>query len=135
MSEEKADFKQSACVKCDALCCQYISIEIDEPEDKYDYDCMRWYAAHKNTYIYKDEGSWYVNVATPCEQLGEGGECLLYDERPKICRKHPADNCEFVSEYDFEEQLNTPSEVEAFYTAKTGRKWKVGKKSAKKKSV
>lgn len=83
-----------ACVGC-SKCCRYVTIHIDEPEDKEDWDSIRWYVLHENVIVFLDnEGDWLVEFATPCEKLNADGSCSIYKDRPQVCRDYDPDNCE-----------------------------------------
>src|SRR5258706_66956 len=69
------------CEGCDH-CCRYVSIEIDRPTTKRDFDNIRWYLLHKNISVMIDyEGDWLIQFDTPCEWLIEG-RCGHYELRP-----------------------------------------------------
>lgn len=86
--------------KCDlctgALCCQYITHEIETPRSKVDFEYLLWQVSHEAVHIYKDEDGWYLLVMSPCTHLIQpGGRCGIYDTRPQICRDHTNDFCEY----------------------------------------
>jgi len=75
-------------------CCKYIIIEINEPETIQDIDKLMWYL-HHNTVIYVDmNNNWMLELKTPCKHLSGNGLCMIYDERPQICRQHSQKDCE-----------------------------------------
>jgi len=78
-------------------CCSYITQQIDTPRKKTDFQLMLWQISHQNIEFYKDSDGWFLMVITPCEHLGEVGECLIYDSRPNICREYSNDYCEYDS--------------------------------------
>jgi Fe-S-cluster containining protein len=80
-------------VGCDH-CCRYVSLEIDKPRTKRDFDNIRWYLLHKNISVMVDwEGSWLIQFDTPCEWLVDG-QCTHYSLRPEICREYDPAECE-----------------------------------------
>ncbi len=96
------------CENCPALCCKYVSIEIDVPEDLDDFENIKWYVIHKNINVYVDEDDeWYIEFLTPCEYLREDNKCSVHEEftenpeikRPKICKEYSAEECPFHNEY------------------------------------
>lgn len=91
---KKRTSKADPCLGCDAPCCRYIMIEIDEPEEPEDRDAARWYVTHKSVSVRVLDGTWYVHFSTPCLKLDGDNRCKVYEVRPKICRKHPVDACE-----------------------------------------
>ena len=86
--------KADTCKGCDAPCCKYIMIEIEEPDEPEERDAARWFVTHKGVSVRVMDGTWYVHFSTPCLQLGEENRCKVYDIRPTICRDHPASACE-----------------------------------------
>jgi len=86
------------CSGC-SLCCEYVSVELDKPTGKGDYDEVVWLLLHKNVWVYiDDEDDWYVQFNTPCEKLGDDKLCGIYHNRPNVCRKHSQDSCERYGE-------------------------------------
>jgi Fe-S-cluster containining protein len=82
------------CRRC-GVCCNYVSVQIDPPEDMIDYDEIVWYLLHNNIAVYIDhEDDWYVEFRTPCKALGKDNNCNIYEERPYVCRDHDPENCE-----------------------------------------
>lgn len=133
------------CQTCPALCCNYIALEIDVPEDRADYDYIRWYLAHKNVHVYVDEGEWHVQFFTPCEHL-VNNRCSIYNTRYNICRSYSDENCDAsdlqgpdntfrtVEEFDvwFKENVDeTLAKQEAKEKAKRAKKYKKNKKKSK----
>jgi Fe-S-cluster containining protein len=87
------DIKQNPCAGC-SMCCRYIAMEIDRPEEKKDVEQIRWFLLHKDVWIFIDhDHSWNIQFNTPCEKL-DGHLCSIYEKRPQICRDYSTDNCE-----------------------------------------
>lgn len=86
------------CGRCPALCCNYISTEIDEPTTRREFDIIRWYLMHPGVRVYCEDntGSWFVQFMSRCENLRPDNLCGIYDTRPQICRDLKADLCEFA---------------------------------------
>jgi hypothetical protein len=86
------------CARCTALCCNYVSSEIDVPTTKRDFDTIRWYLMHPGVRVYCEEssGSWFVQFMSRCRNLQDDGLCAIYDTRPQICRDLDATLCEFA---------------------------------------
>lgn len=81
------------CVGCDH-CCRYLSLEIDRPRSKRDFENIRWYLLHKSVSVMVDfEGAWLIQFDTPCEWLVDG-KCSHYALRPEICREYDPADCE-----------------------------------------
>ncbi|MDD3643067.1 MAG: YkgJ family cysteine cluster protein [Candidatus Krumholzibacteria bacterium] len=110
-SARKAPVNQ--CEECiPAKCCMYFSVEIDEPEDRNDWDDMLWIMAHRDAQIYCDDDRWFVMVQTPCRFYDPVRGCLIYPRRPRICREHTWKDCEFSDEYNFDLHFHTYEELE-----------------------
>ncbi len=81
------------CANC-SVCCEYVAVPIDEPEDIDDYDGILWYLLHKNVRVYIDhDGDWYVEFSTPCSRLSPDGLCTAYEERPILCEEYDPSEC------------------------------------------
>ena len=100
-----------------AKCCMYFSIEIDEPEDSTDYDDLLWIIAHRDTEIYINDDQWYLLVKSPCRFYDPSKGCLIYPKRPRICRQHHTDECEFEEDYGFDFHFHSYEELERFIRA------------------
>jgi uncharacterized protein len=89
--------KENPCFGCD-LCCKHVALEIDTPEDKKDYEQIRWYLVHKDVLVFIDhDDSWNLQFNTPCEKL-EKDSCSIYNKRPSVCRGYSAGSCEKYGE-------------------------------------
>lgn len=85
------------CARCTALCCNYVSTEIDVPSAKRDFDNIRWYLMHSGVRVYVDEaGCWFLQFMSRCRHLGEDNLCGIYETRPQICRDLQPAECEFA---------------------------------------
>jgi len=86
------------CGRCPALCCNYVSTEIDAPTTRRDFDTMRWYLMHPGTRVYCEDatGSWFVQFMSRCKFLQPDNRCGIYETRPQICRDLDASLCEFA---------------------------------------
>ena len=83
------------CLHC-SKCCTYFCLEIDAPDCRDDFDNLSWMLAHENVSIHLErDGTWQLMVKNRCKYLMDEGGCKIYDERPKICREHPAGECDF----------------------------------------
>jgi Fe-S-cluster containining protein len=105
----------SLCDQCAALCCRYISLPIDNPTTRKDYDDIRWYLIHQNIVVYIEKGQWYVGVLNRCKHLQDDNRCGIYETRPAICRKYTTDNCDYHGgEYDFEHLFTSAEHLMAY---------------------
>lgn len=82
------------CDNCD-LCCKYITLEIDKPINKTDYNNIIWQLLHENVNVFIDhDNDWYVEFITPCLALDKKTKlCTIYKDRPKICRDYVQTDC------------------------------------------
>ena len=116
MSEEKAD-----CSKCEGNCCKHVAIEIDEPEDKEDFEAIRWYVCHEGVTVYLDvDDKWCVDVPAKCKYLGENNKCKIYDKRPGICSDYSEEDCPFLDEHEPKILFKTLEDVDDFIKKKFG---------------
>ena len=86
------------CGRCTALCCNYVSTEIDAPKTKRDFDTIRWYLMHPGTRVYCEDstGSWFIQFMSRCKFLRDDNLCGIYETRPQICRDLDPTLCEFA---------------------------------------
>jgi Fe-S-cluster containining protein len=85
------------CARCMALCCHYVSQEIDAPTTAKDFDTLRWNLMHPGVRVYVDEyGDWFLQFESRCRFLGSDNLCTIYDKRPQICRDLSPERCEFA---------------------------------------
>ncbi len=130
--------KKVLCDKCSGLCCRYFALPIETPEDKGDYDDIRWYLCHKNTTVFVEDGDWYINIKNKCKHFSEkDNRCEIYDKRPRICRQYSHKNCDFVEgEYDYELHFTNDKQMEEYMKIKLGantaEKRKIRRKGKKK---
>jgi len=132
MAKKKKNKKinQPPCEQCDALCCRYIAVEIDQPTSKQDFDNIRWYLLHKNVQVFSNhQDDWYIETLTDCEWLGDDKRCLHYEDRPQLCREHGSDDeilCEYVDN-PYNLLFKTIEEFET-YLDREGYRWRFKKK-------
>ncbi|MDD9953108.1 MAG: hypothetical protein OXR66_02125 [Candidatus Woesearchaeota archaeon] len=84
---------------CEHECCNHVLIELDDPEEWRDFDDIRWYIAHKNTDVFKDEDGWYVRFSTP---------------RKDRCTRCDTERCKYDSD-EYDVHFRTWDDVEAYY--------------------
>jgi len=86
--------KTPTCEGCVAHCCRYISIEIDRPEAKWQYDQVRWMLLHDGISVGVDEqNDWYVEIQARCGELDDRNLCRSYLTRPKLCEDYSNEEC------------------------------------------
>jgi len=132
--------KKIDCNKCTGLCCRYFALPIETPEDREDYDDIRWYLCHKDVTVFVEDDDWYLNVKNKCKHLSEKDyKCGIYDRRPKICRGYRTADCDLVEgEYDYELHFVNDKQMAEYIKIKFGnnktekQKNKKGKKKKKK---
>ncbi|MBN1344782.1 MAG: YkgJ family cysteine cluster protein [Phycisphaerae bacterium] len=122
------------CLRCGSKCCDYFALPIDEPEDRKDFDDIRWYLLHEGVSVFVEDGNWYIQIDNRCKALTTEGLCEIYEDRPRICRKYKDDVCEFaVPDGEYELLLQTTEECMAYAEKVLGKKAKKAKKNRKKK--
>lgn len=112
------------CHKCSALCCRYFALQIDTPASVEDFDHVKWYLIHQDTWVWVDDGDWYVQVDQKCRHLGPHNECTIYERRPQICRdygvreklEHPDDPlCDyFTQDVAHDQEFRTLDQLEIY---------------------
>jgi len=122
--------KANQCDKCTGLCCRYFAMPIDTPENKGDYDDIRWFLCHKGVSVFVEDGDWYINIKNKCKYLSEDDHrCKIYDKRPRICRGYRHSTCDIVEgEYDFELHFTSAEQMEEYIKIKFGNNAKKKKK-------
>ena len=79
--------KEVQCEKCTGLCCRYFALPIETPEDKDDFDDIRWYLCHKGITVFVEDGDWYINIKNKCKHLSEkDNRCKIYSKRKVAIR-------------------------------------------------
>ena len=104
--------KKSQCEKCTGLCCKYFALPIDTPEDKEDYDDIRWYLCHNDVTVFVEDGDWFIQFHTVCKNLGADNLCVAYETRPEICREYEAKDCDYTGGcYGYEHFFTHPKQI------------------------
>ena len=110
------------CARCTALCCQYVSTEIDPPTTRVDFDNVRWYLMHPGVRVFVEEGGrWFLQFMSRCENLGADNLCRIYDRRPQICRDLQPTSCEFALGPGDQQYFTRPEEFERWQAERTRR--------------
>ena len=102
------------CQACRGTCCSYMAVALDEPTELEDFDDIRWYCAHKEVWVFMDDDDWYVVFNAVCEKLGEDFACTIYEDRPQVCRDHKFGECDYYMRGEFDLELRTLEEVDAY---------------------
>lgn len=127
MAKKKFKTPWDQCKKClPAKCCTYFSLEVDEPEDRKDFEAMLWQIAHKGVSFYIYRKAWYMMVDTVCEFLTPENKCAIYETRPYICKEHSIDSCEYTGDddYGFTEHFKSYDELLAWIKENTNFRFK-----------
>jgi Fe-S-cluster containining protein len=97
------------------MCCRYLALPIEPPEDRDDFDDIRWYLLHTGVSVFVEDGEWYLYVAADCRHLQPDYRCGIYQTRPRICRQYTTDNCDYHSgEYDWEQHFACPEHLDEY---------------------
>ncbi len=103
------------CEHCVGYCCRYIALPIDTPEQRSDFDDIRWYLLHQGVSVFVEDGEWYINVETTCRHLQPDNRCGIYTARPKICRDYTTDNFDYHSgDYGWEHHFTRPEHLDEY---------------------
>jgi len=129
--------KKSLCQKCRGLCCRYFALPIETPEDKQDYDDIRWYLCHKDITVFVEDGDWYLNIKNKCRHLSEKDySCGIYNKRPKICHGYSTKDCDYTQgEYDFDLHFTSDKQMEEYIKIKFDNNAKAKRNLKKKKTT
>ena len=107
------------CGRCEGLCCRYFALPIETPEDKEDYDDIRWYLCHEDIAVFVEDGDWYINIKNRCRYLAKDNSCRIYNNRPKICRGYTTRVCDSTEgEYDYELHFTDDKQMEGYIKIK-----------------
>ena len=132
--------KKSLCDTCAGLCCRYFALPIETPEEKGDYDDIKWFLCHKGITVFVEKGDWYINIENKCKYLSEKDySCKIYGKRPRICRQYRHRDCDSTEgEYDYELHFTSDRQMEEYIKIKfdnnVTEKQKAKKKKKRKKS-
>ena len=127
--------KKVLCDQCTGLCCRYFALPIETPEDKEDYDDIRWYLCHKGITVFVEDGDWYLNIKNRCKYLSERDyRCKIYDKRPNICKGYTIRDCDLAEgEYDYELHFTSDKQMEEYIKIKFGNNVEEKAKAKRKK--
>ncbi|MHC4124321.1 MAG: YkgJ family cysteine cluster protein [Planctomycetota bacterium] len=112
--------KKPLCNKCTGLCCRYFALPIETPEDRGDYDDIKWFLCHEDISVFVEDGDWYINIDNKCKYLTNGDhQCKIYSKRPRICRGYHTRDCDLVEgEYDYELHFTDDKQMEEYIRIK-----------------
>lgn len=107
-----------------SICCTYVTETLETPKSKEDFLHLLWQVSHDNISVYKDDEGWTLLIDGKCQHLQMDGGCGIYEVRPKICRDHSNDYCEYdaPSEEGFELYFRNYEEL-LTYCKKRFKKW------------
>lgn len=81
------------CEGCGAQCCRHVTVSLERPTCKRDYDEILWFLMHRGVSVYvDDDNDWFVEFETECEAL-DGEICAAYESRPKLCADYDITSC------------------------------------------
>lgn len=105
------------CEHCIAKCCRYFALPIETPEERSDFDFMRWYLLHEGATVFREGETWYLLVHTTCRHLQDDHRCGIYETRPQICRDYSTNDCEFDDDWTYDFYLERPEQVVEYVEA------------------
>lgn len=108
--------KPKTCEECNQECCKNVIVQIDTPETQEDWEDIKWQVAHENVRVIKDnEDDWCVEFITRCKHQASDGKCVIYENRPSICRAHDSECCIVNGEGEYYEViLSSIEDVEKY---------------------
>ena len=114
------------CEKClPAFCCNYFAFEIDEPENRRDYESLLWKLAHEKVSIYVYRNKWYIMIHTRCNFLTPDNKCGIYEHRPYLCKEHSVENCEYTGDdYGFSRHFKSYDDLLEYIKENTNLQFK-----------
>ena len=110
------------CATCGALCCRYITVEMDEPARNVDVDEIRWFLAHEDVEVFIEDKRWYVQVRTKCKHLTANNRCDVYGDRFDVCRQHGPEECEASDGQTDAIEFHTTAEFDAYWARKKAKR-------------
>jgi Fe-S-cluster containining protein len=116
------------------MCCRYFALPLETPEDKGDYDDIRWFLCHKDISVFVEDSDWYISIKNKCKHLSEKDyRCRIYAKRPRICRGYRHSKCDYVEgKYDYELHFTSDKEMEEYINVKFHNNVKEKAKAKKK---
>ena len=108
------------CDYCTAKCCKYFALPIETPDNREEFDFIRWYLLHDRASVFVEEGSWYLLVHTECKHLASDNRCGIYHTRPQICRDYSTKQCEYEDGWTYEQYFETPEQIHEYAEALLG---------------
>jgi Fe-S-cluster containining protein len=132
-----ASKRELSCIPCKSECCRSITIELDTPVGKKDYDEARWFVLHKDVTVYIDtDNKWNVEFRTPCLALLPDNRCSIYAVRPAICELYPKlDEACVFEDNPVKRMFTKVEEIDEYYADKKERRTKKRIRKAKKKAA
>ncbi len=104
------------CEHCTGLCCRYVALPIETPENRQDFDDIRWYLVHEGMSVFIEDGDWFLNIQSTCRHLQPDQRCRIYHTRPRICREYSVENCDYHSgDYGWEEHFTCPEHLDEYF--------------------
>lgn len=76
----------SLCAQCTALCCHYITVDIDEPLTNQARDDVRWYLLHEGVTLLIEKDRWLLQIATPAVICKKTTAAVSTKNAPKPAR-------------------------------------------------
>ena len=110
------------CAYCNAKCCRYFALPIDEPDSWEQFDFMRWFLLHDRATVFVESDDWYLLVHTPCKHILPDNRCGIYETRPNICREYTTKKCEYDDSWVYDKYFELPEQVEEYAEAVLGPK-------------
>jgi hypothetical protein len=90
---------------------------METPTEWKDFDTIRWFMLHGRISVFVDQKTWYLVVHNDCRHLQPDNRCGIYDNRPAICREYTTKDCEYDSQFVYDQVFETPEQIEEYAEA------------------
>lgn len=120
-SKDRKDQLRKCQEECQARCCRYITVYLEAPRTKSDFDELSWFLAHENICVYVEDRRWHLEVQNRCKHLRRDNLCRVYENRPAVCRDYDMAACEFPARPVHTLHFDTQEEFDHWWAKKRER--------------
>lgn len=119
-TREDIGLNEVLCSHCEAKCCRYFALSIENPTTWKQFDEIRWFLMHEFATAFVEGKDWYLLVHTPCRHLRSDNTCGIYEKRPNICRSYSTKKCEYDDLWVYDQYFELPEQIEEYAEAVLG---------------